>query len=266
MFFFLSKTLDLLLEPLWWCVGLFLAGAFFLGRDARRRRGLSLTLGGLVLLLVCSSRPVAHHLMALAEADAESTWKPEGTYDVLILLGGTVDHGGISTHPSAEPLAAATDRFEFGGAVERLFVTYDLMRVGRAKYVIASGGAAFEGGPSEARVLTDQLAAWGIERERLIVEAGAMNTRQNATRVAAIMKERGFTSALLVTSAFHMPRASGSFRAAGLTFDTLAVDFHMRDASRWSDWLPRTEHLLATSQMIREVSGRLMYRAMGYSK
>ncbi len=266
MFFFLSKTLDVLLEPLWWSVALFLAGAGFLARQHRKRTGLGLVLVGLVLLLTCASRPVAQHLLALAEANVENSWRPEVTYDVVVLLGGMVDHAGLGAHLDAQPLAAANDRPAFSEAVERLMVTYDLLRAGRARYAIVSGGSVQVAGPSEARVLTDQLVAWGIEPERVIAEERAMNTRQNATLVGSLMKERGLTTAVVVTSAFHMPRASGAFRAAGLTFDTLPVDFRMRDPSRWADWLPRTQYLAATSQVLHELAGRWVYGLMGYSK
>jgi len=42
MFFVLSKTLDLLVDPLWWALGLTVVGVALLARGARRRLGVGL--------------------------------------------------------------------------------------------------------------------------------------------------------------------------------------------------------------------------------
>ena len=80
------------------------------------------------------------------------------------------------------------------------------------------------------------------------------------------MRARGFHTVLIVTSAFHMPRAHGCFRAVGLEVDTLPVDFRSFAAPYRGEWIPRAKHLEESTEAIREWFGRFIYRVRGYSK
>jgi uncharacterized SAM-binding protein YcdF (DUF218 family) len=82
-----------------------------------------------------------------------------------------------------------------------------------------------------------------------------------------MIKERGFARVLLVTSALHMPRASACFRAEGVTFDTLVVDRLAFDPAHTEGGvLPRAGALALSTVALREWSGRIVYRVMGYAK
>ncbi len=82
----------------------------------------------------------------------------------------------------------------------------------------------------------------------------------------AILHGRGERSLLLVTSAFHLPRAAGCFRRVGLQPDLLPVDFRAPGGTGlMQSLLPRARHLAATSDAIHELFGRLVYRLVGYS-
>ena len=125
-------------------------------------------------------------------------------YDAVILLGGV-------TEGRAE---ATWGERSFNNSNERLLETFDLLRTGTARNAILSGGTthAARGAYSEAveaDSLADQLAAWGIARDRLVIEDAARNTHENATLSAAIVRARGWKSVLVVTSASHMYRAAG---------------------------------------------------------
>jgi uncharacterized SAM-binding protein YcdF (DUF218 family) len=80
-----------------------------------------------------------------------------------------------------------------------------------------------------------------------------------------VARER-WGSLLLVTSAAHMARAAGCFRAVGLTPDTLPVDQRALPPA-WDAWspLPRAVHLAQSELALRELAGRLVYRLRGYS-
>jgi uncharacterized SAM-binding protein YcdF (DUF218 family) len=133
--------------------------------------------------------------------------------------------------------------------------------------VIVSGGSyGIPGLPTEAEYLRRQLVAWGIAPERVLLEDRALNTRENAVFTGVIVKARALKELLVVTSAFHLPRARGCFQAAGLEADYLPVDYRMRDPARDPHWLPRASVLGETSAVIRERFGYLVYRAMGYAK
>ena len=259
MFFFLSKVLDLFASPLTWALVFFGAALFALRRE-RPRRAAAATLAGFVVLWLASLEAVSAALVRSVESSGQTTMKTDETYDVVVILGGMTDDeaGALAGAPS------------YGDAVERLLVGFDVLRIGRAKVALLSGGSPRAGSLAEwneARVLGRQLEAWGIAKERLVVEEASLNTHQNAIEAARIAKERGWRKILLVTSAAHVERAAGCFRAEGVAFDTLATDFHAHPASLTHvSWLPRADSLAQTTGALHEYTGRVVYRILGYAK
>lgn len=254
VFLVLSKLLDLLLAPLTWALLLLLAAAVLRGRP-RLARGL----GGaaVALLLAFSSDQVADRLAWAVERSAVRTERPEVTYDVVIVLGGVVDSA-----PSR-----ARGELQVLGSAERLLRGFDVVRTGRARHLLYACGVveAQPGDVAESVQAVRQLETWGVAPERLVVEDRSRNTRENAIEAARIVRERGWTRVLLVTSAAHMERALGCFRAVGLTPDALPVDFRGGDG-QGRGWLPRAGALDKSTDLLRELSGRLVYRVLGYSK
>jgi uncharacterized SAM-binding protein YcdF (DUF218 family) len=254
VFFFLSKILDVLLTPLAWSLGLILFG--ITGRESALRRR-PWAAAGVALLLVFSLEPVSNKLWRSLEYPPLRTMRPDITYDVVILLGGVVD----------DRVQATSGQRAFNEQSERLLETFDLLRKGTARNAIVSGGVvASRQQVVEARALTDQLLAWGIDPPRVIVEDHARNTYENAVNSAAIVRAKGWHSALIVTSAFHMKRAYGCFRAVGLDVDTLPVDFRSYARPYSGELLPRAKYLEDSTAAIREWSGRWIYRMRGYSR
>ncbi len=256
MFFFFSKILDLAVAPLSWAIALVLVG-MWATRRKRARLAFAAPIASAMVLCVFSFGPVANALVANLESSAATTVKPDVTYDAVIVLGGFVDDAATRTWSAPA----------YSDAVERMLVSYDLLRTGRAKVAILSGASATTVGSeySEASVIARQLAAWGIAKDRLVVEDRAKNTRENAVESARIIRERGFARVVLVTSAMHMQRAAGCFVAAGVAFDTAPVDFRSHGSRFPNSWLPRADKLDASTYALREHVGRIVYRASGYS-
>jgi len=255
MFYLLSKILDVLLTPLAWSVALIAAGALS-PRPSWSRRATSLA--GLAILLVFSLEPVSNALIRSLESPPLRSVRSEVTYDVVILLGGVGD----------DRVEATWGERAFNDNNERLLETFDLLRSGKAKNAIVSGGVPSPDRTAmvEARVLVDQLAAWGVESDRLVVEAHARNTHENAVDSAAIVRARGWTRVLVVTSAYHMKRAYGCFRAEGLDVDTLPVDFRSYGPAYRGELIPRATHLKQSTEAIREWAGRWTYEIRGYAR
>ncbi len=265
MFYLLSKLLDFLLSPLVWGMLLLTAAVPWrarahvrAARRGRRRRRL-FGAAGLAVLLLASSPPFANAVLWHLEHSATSTYRPDVTYDAVILLGGVVEE--LPTKTSGMP--------SYNENVERLIVTHRLLRDGHARVAIVSGAtnhpelAAY----SESVVLAQQLVDWGIASERIIKEDKALNTRENAVYSKAIVRARGFERVLVVTSAFHMPRAAECFVAVDMKVDTLSVDYRA-EAQRYelSKYLPRAHSLAISAAVVRELFGRLIYRVQGYAR
>ena len=244
MFYVISKVFDLIVSPLAWAIALVLL-SLSLARTRPRASRIAGVLAVAVLMVFGSPR-VADALMLAAERPAVRTYDPAVKYDAVVLLGGMLDVG--ATELRHQP--------QYTDAADRLFAIWDVYRTGHASHVFVTG---FE----EAELLRDQLVAWGVPADRVFIDPTARNTRENAAETRKAVQEHGWRRVLVVTSAFHMPRALGCFRKEGLAPDALPVDY--RGGRGMKGILPR-EHGLADSALVfRELLGRAVYRLVGYS-
>jgi uncharacterized SAM-binding protein YcdF (DUF218 family)/glycosyltransferase involved in cell wall biosynthesis len=97
-----------------------------------------------------------------------------------------------------------------GGYQERVKAAVDLYRAGFAPYLVLSSGykAAFR----EAEIMRDLAVSHGVPAEAIVLETQAINTYENVQRVDAILRPRGWSEILLVSSPYHMRRAVGTWR------------------------------------------------------
>jgi uncharacterized SAM-binding protein YcdF (DUF218 family) len=89
-----------------------------------------------------------------------------------------------------------------------------LERRGLAPLLVLSGSTE-PGGRSEAEARARLAGDLGVPAERLLTLAGVHTTRDEAARAAALLHPRGVRRILLVTSSYHIGRASGVFERAG---------------------------------------------------
>ncbi len=93
-----------------------------------------------------------------------------------------------------------------GGLQERLRTAVDLYRGGHAPSMILSSGFVY--GFKEAELMRALAIDQGVPADRIAIEDRATNTFENVRFTAAILKQRGWRSILLVSSPYHMRRAS----------------------------------------------------------
>jgi uncharacterized SAM-binding protein YcdF (DUF218 family) len=250
VFYLLSKLFDLLLAPLTWTLLLIVAAILW-----RRRRAAPWLAGSAALLLYgFSIEPVANRLTRFAEASARRTFRDDAVYDAAIVLGGGID-------PAASSFSGET---ELGPAGDRIVAGYDLFRGGRARNILLSAGGPDPSEQVEADWGARLYRRLGVPEDRILLERTSRNTRENAEESARIVRARGWKSLLLVTSAMHAPRALASFRAAGLSPDLLPVD--VRGNAKLGSFLPRSTALDRSTEVLRELAGRLVYRVAGYTR
>jgi len=247
VFYALSKIIDVFLSPLTWALALCLVG---LVRRYERWTRWAPAVAAATLYLF-STAFVSNSLLGHLEKSATRTMRDGVVYDAAILLGGAVAHGPMQTWNAPS----------YNDNVERLLTAYDLLRSGRVRSVIISGGRGSPDDPIvEAQVLGKQLEDWGIARERIILEDRARNTRENAVESKRIAEERHLGSLLMITSARHVPRALESFRRVGLETDTLPVDYRSVNTKRGA-LLPRSDDLDVSVHALREIFGGWIYKA-----
>jgi uncharacterized SAM-binding protein YcdF (DUF218 family) len=105
----------------------------------------------------------------------------------------------------------------------------------------------------------------GVDPSVLILQEDSRTTYEDAVYTAKMLKERDIASFFLVTSAFHMSRAVGCFRKAGLDPIPYPVDFRATPREPFSPGFTPTLGSLSTSTMaLHEYIGYGVYRALGY--
>jgi uncharacterized SAM-binding protein YcdF (DUF218 family) len=166
--------------------------------------------------------------------------------------------GGIFGPPAREGFLA-----NMGEASERLDAGITLMQRKKAPWLVFTGGRIpWSKDPEvEGAVSRRAAIARGIPAEQIIITREVGNTNDEAHAVAAVMLERGWRKIILVTSAWHMPRAARLFRAAGIDFVPFPVDLQIDPKGTLTllDFLPSAGALQRTETIVREWYGILFY-------
>ncbi len=92
-----------------------------------------------------------------------------------------------------------------GGTEERVQYAVDVFKRGLANRMVLSSGYVYSF--PEAQVMRSLAMQQGVPDEAIIVEERSTDTHQNVEYVNGILKSRGWRSALLVSSPYHMRRA-----------------------------------------------------------
>ena len=108
--------------------------------------------------------------------------------------------------------------------------------------------------------MKDEAILQGVPEEHIYVTGAVQNTAQEAAAVKALLKNKN-SKILLVTSAFHMPRASKLFETKEFEVIPFPVDFKSTKEKRTvMSFIPSTRGLNGTFTGMREFLGRLYYR------
>jgi len=220
---------------------------------ARRRRaaGTAVATASLLALLLLSVPAVAVALMSRLEPPPLADPRAVGGARAIVILGGGLAH--------AAP--------EWGGETINAFslqrVRYGawLARTARLP-VLVTGAAPKDGRAGEAATMRDALerefgvpVRWFDERAR--------TTAGNAREAAVLLRAAGIDRVVLVTSAFHMPRAQRVFERAGLRVVAAPTGyFDSGEPLEWTDLVPSGEALRTSHVALREMAANLFYRVV----
>ncbi|CAN7544619.1 YdcF family protein [Mesorhizobium sp. LjRoot246] len=254
MFFYLSKIFWFFVQPLNLAIFLLLAGllAAMIGR--RRLAATGSVLAFLILALSAWTSLGAMMLNPLEERFPRQSL-PEKV-DGIVVLGGGLE-GTINL---------VRGGYELNSGGDRMVETAILARRFPAAKVIVSGGTGelFLDGEGDAATAPRLLTALGVTADRLILENKSRNTYENAVFTKELVTPKAGETWLLVTSAFHMPRAKALFDKAGFATVPWPVDY--RTSGREGIGLFRdnpADSLQATTTAIREWIGLIAYWLSG---
>ncbi len=240
---YLHKILPILFLP----TGLIL-GLLLWGLTTRRK---SPIWAGLMLFWLCSTPLLSDRFMAAVEGHGQRldpTTMPQA--EAIVVLSGMLK---IAPGPAAIP--------EWGEASDRFWGGLELYQAGKAPRLIFTGGW-LPWRPDqrpEGEYLQDIALAQGIAPTAMTVTDPVSNTAAEAEAVHALLGNQ--PTILLVTSAFHMPRAQGLFERVGCTVIPYPVDFYVNLSRPLSilDVLPNADAFQRTELAWRELIGRAYY-------
>lgn len=200
---------------------------------------LAFGLGAMVAIAVL---PLGEWLLAPLEKRFPRLAEPLGRVDGVVVLGG----------------GSPADRLTAFVALAR--------RYPRARLVFTGGsGALFDTGHSAADVAENLIVGLGLDPARVAFERKARNTRENALLAIVLAQPQAGETWLLVTSAFHMPRAMGSFRRAGWQVTAYPVDYLTAGPGSWRPGFSLMHGLSLLTLAEKEWIGLVAYRLLGWT-
>jgi uncharacterized SAM-binding protein YcdF (DUF218 family) len=118
----------------------------------------------------------------------------------------------------------------------------------------------------DAETMRSAMIAMGVPAGRVLVEAEARNTRDQAVNVGAMLRQHGTTRFVLVTTGIHMPRALAAFRAEGLSPVPGISMYGFEDSGVSGYLLPNPGALQLSQWVLHEYIGLAYYTARGWLK
>lgn len=256
LFFIISKLVGFGLRAETWIALLLMLG-FWAQYRGHRWRGRVCLGGGFALLVAISALPLGDMMLRPFET-AHPAKPPLTRVDGIVILGGA-EQAGLAQRWGLPMVNEAGERFIAAAALAHQYPN--------ARVVFSGGSGALRDlgrkVPLQSGMAQDLLIGLGIAPDRIELEGTSRNTAENARNSFALLQPKETETWVLVTSAFHMPRALRSFHAA--SWDNITpwpVDFRTREWPARLNWdLPRNLRLFNTA--IKETVGLIVYNLSG---
>ena len=254
LFFWVSKLAWCLISPDV-VLGLGLVWAWLL-LVRKRTRAAAWILGcELLVLTIIGLWPVGEWAFHPLEQRFETNPKLPDTVHGVIVLGGAED--AVGSNIWNQP--------EVGEAAERLLAFMSMARrFPDCKLVFTGGsGSMRDQGLTGADCVKLLFKQQGLDSSRLIVERESRNTAENVILTQKMVKPKEDENWVLITTAWHMPRAMGIFQKAGWSVIPWPVD-HWSQTGRLAriQWDP-VGHLNDLKIVTKEWVGLLAYYVTG---
>ncbi len=239
---YINKILPIIFSPLGLIIILLLFGIL--------KKNILPSLLALLLLTLLSLPIVSNQLINLLEKNYSVISPNElDTADTVVVLSGM-----LQTIKQDSMI-----HYEFSEAVDRIFAGINLLKMGKAqKIILTRGKLPWSKGDSEGDYLAEFVQSQGIDPNRILLTEIVQNTNDEAKAISRMLPKN--SEVILVTSAFHMPRAKKVFQNQNLKIIPYAVDF--RSSAKYIDildFLPQANAFKNSSFYFREIIGSVYY-------
>ena len=240
---YINKILPIVVSPLGLIIILLLFGVL--------RKKMLPTLVALMLLIILSLPLVSGQLTNMLEQNY-TPMHPNiiDAADTVVVLSGM-----IKTIKHENEIY-----YEFSDAVDRVFAGINLLKEGKAKKIILTRAKLpWSKGIPEGEFLAEFVQSQGIDLNRILLTEIVQNTNDEAKAISKMLPKN--SKIILVTSAFHMPRAVTVFKNQNLKVIPYAVDFRSGKKTKLHllDFLPQASAFKDTNFYFREIIGRAYY-------
>jgi uncharacterized SAM-binding protein YcdF (DUF218 family) len=256
MTFIFGKLVWALLQPGNLLLLCLMAGVFLLLRG--RRRGELLVVLSAIGFLLLAVAPIGPAMMLVLEQRLPRPPKLPDRIDGILVLGGAVD----------PRLSLSYGETVFNGSVARVLAGVALARHHpEAKLALVGGeGELFPVGFAEARATSGFVLDEGISAQRIIIEEQSRSTHENAVFAKELIRPGPGQNWILVTSAFHMPRAVAAFRAVDWEVIPYPVDFKVDPRTGLRANFNLLDGLGTSTIAGKEWAGLVGYRLRGWTE
>jgi uncharacterized SAM-binding protein YcdF (DUF218 family) len=240
---YLHKILPLIASPLFLIFFLIILGTIIKSKK--------ITLFGVVILIFCSLPIISNKLIHYLEKDYTlQDASAINNADAIVVLSGM-----LKTIKVDDKL-----KYEFSEGVDRILSGIDLFKNNKASLLILTKGQVpWSLGIPEGEYLKEFAIKFGVPKKSILLTDNVQNTDQEAKSVKKLLNSND-AKVILITSAFHMPRAKKVFEASNIKVIPFAVDFiNSHQKLTFMSFIPSAGALSSTSFFVREMIGRLYY-------
>lgn len=256
MFLYLSKILWFFAEPGNALLIILILGLILCGTRLKKL-GKSMVGLTIILSLLVTFVPIGGWMVSKLEDRFPRPDLKLTSVDGIIVLGGVV-------HPQ---LSAARETLVIGGAVERITKSAELALANPDASLIYTGGTGSLTNTDirEADYVVSLYNSLGVREPQLMLDRDARNTWENASNSRKLAEPGPYERWVLVTSAFHMPRAVGVFRTQGWEVIPYPVDYSTYPGDQLKSPMSFTQGLGSLSSGMHEWIGLIAYWLNGKS-
>jgi len=128
--------------------------------------------------------------------------------------------------------------------------------------IIISFGKTYEDSHAGAATVKRFLMDLGINESQIILEDKSRDTYENAKYSMEICKKMGFTSPILLTSAYHLKRSYWIFGHLGMNINPFPAYFttYENPSYNWYGFLPNYNTQASIAKALHEHLGLIFYK------
>ena len=251
--FIIKKIITSFILPPGIFIVILFAFGIILVMNRQKKIGLTNILLGF-LIWILSISPTSYLLLSSLESDFYKSTNLKG--DVIILLGGGIYEDVRDLTGSGFP----------GEDMLGRLVTAVRLHKRKNIPIIISFGSVYKDRNAGAPIVKRFLMDLGVEESQIILEDRSRDTFENAKYSIEICEQRGFTSPILMTSAYHLKRSCWVFEHLGMKINPFPAYFKTHDHPiyHWNSFLPSHGSISSISRALHEYLGLIFYKLYYY--